>query len=103
MEARLLDLVARDREHRLRDQEARLCKNARTEQARKIPGIRRALQLGRDDLDAAAIHLARIEQRKQRLLLQRVGTAVPEQPALRHEVLFGAATLRRALFGARGP
>ena len=51
--------------------------------------------------DAAAVHLDRAEQRAERLILQRVGAAVPEQAALRHDV--GRRRRRvRAVFFARG-
>jgi len=43
-------------------------------------------QLVRHRLEAAAIHLVRIEQRKQRLILQRIGAAVPEEAALWHDI-----------------
>ena len=63
VEARLLDLIAADRERRLGNQQIRILENVLAEQCRKFLGIRRVTQFFGNDLDAAAVHLARVEQR----------------------------------------
>ena len=83
---RILHLVSGDSKHRLRHRHRRIGEDVRPEQlphARCVRGLR---QLGGDTGDAAAIHFERAEQRSHRLVLQRVGTSVPEQATLRHQV-----------------
>ena len=100
MEARLLDLIAPDREQRLGRQELCVLENSLAEQGRKLLRIWRMTQFLGDDLEAAAVHLARVEQRTFRLDLKGVGAAVPEQAALRNDI--GALRgLRRDLVRAR--
>src|ERR1700733_15187497 len=99
MEARLLDLIAPDSEQRLGGQELCILVNSLAEQGRKLLGIWRMTQFLGDDLKAAAVHLARVEQRTFRLDLKGVGAAVPEQASLRNDI--GALRgLRRDLVSA---
>ncbi len=63
VEARLLDLISADCERRLGNQQVRILENIVAEQCRKFPGIGRVTQFFGNDLDAAAVHLSRVEQR----------------------------------------
>jgi hypothetical protein len=102
MEARLFELITRDGEHRLRDQQLRTSEDAGTEKADETLGIGRVAQLVRHPFGAATVHLARVEQRKDRLILQRIGAAVPEQAALRHDIRRRRGGLGHGLLRACG-
>src|SRR5271168_711501 len=63
MEARLLNLIAPDREQRLGRQQLCVLENSLAEQDRKLLRIWRMPQFLGNDLEAATVHLARVEQR----------------------------------------
>ena len=86
VEARLLDLIAPDREQRLGRQELCVLENSLAEQGRKLTGVWRMTHFLGNDLEASAVHLARVEQRAFRLDLKGVGPAVPEQASLRNDI-----------------
>ncbi|MDR9136050.1 hypothetical protein FEP38_04334 [Burkholderia multivorans] len=89
MERRILDLIARDREHRFGHRELRTVEHARAEQVQELRPVRRLRQLVRDLVDARIRHLDGVQQRTECLLLQRVRAAVPEHSALRYELRCG--------------
>lgn len=86
MEARILDLEARDGEHGLGHRLLRVLEYACAEQPPECIGILRAFQFPGHDCHRAGIHFGRVEQRTAGLLLQGIGPAVPEQAALGHEI-----------------
>ncbi len=86
MKTRILDLIARHREQGFGNGEARIVEHARPEQLHETRGVGRVPQLRRHSLDGAAVHFQWVQEREYRLVLQRIGAAVPEQAALRHDV-----------------
>ncbi|ABA52723.1 hypothetical protein BURPS1710b_A2343 [Burkholderia pseudomallei 1710b] len=104
MERRVLHLVARDREHRFGHRKTCVVEDARAEQLPEPRRVARVRELARDVAGARVRHLDRIHQRAERLLLQRIRAAVPEHPALRHELRRGrrAGALPRAHGARRG-
>ncbi|OIQ81592.1 hypothetical protein GALL_366320 [mine drainage metagenome] len=101
VEARILDLVAGDREQRLADHLVGVGENPRPEQLHELRRQRTVAQDARDALRRSGVHFGRIEQRPRRLRLQAVGAAVPEQSALRHPVGRRRGRVRRQLGRAR--
>ena len=93
MKARIFGLEARQRKHRLVQCKRRLLEDVRPEQLLQIVGIGGVLETLEQLIDAVIVHLVRIEQRTERLGLERIGAAVVVEAALRN-VRFGSGACR---------